>query len=106
MVCHTHGADIANAPQRYQPLAVLRRLLRARDVELALRPRDGSERLLNDLEGLRRIEVPGDDQHDVVWLVILLVKRPQVCDWHAFNVVAVAEGRFPIVLSFPFYDFR
>jgi hypothetical protein len=98
MVRHAHRADIADAPQRHEPLAVLRRLLSVRGVELALRPRDNAERLLNDTESLRRIKVPSNDQHNVIRLVILLVKRPQVCDRYAFNVTAVAEGRFPIVV--------
>ena len=100
MIGHADRADRADAAQRDRAFAVLRRLLGVGGVELARRLGDRAEVFFDEGEGLRLLELAGHDQHDVIGLIILLVKGLQVLDRHALDVGAVADGGLAVVVPF------
>ncbi len=89
---------LTNAPQRHEPLAVLRRLHRVRLVEHARRTRQPAHRFGDHLQRLRFVDPPRDHEHGVVGLVVLLVERGQPLDRHLFDVLFRADGRLAVVV--------
>ena len=59
---------------------------------------NGAEVLLHQGKRLGFLELAGDDQDDVVGLIVLAVEGLQVVDRHALDVGAVADGRFAVVV--------
>ena len=100
VIRHARRADRANPAQRDRAFAVLRRFLGVGGIELARRFRDRAEVFFHEGEGLRLLELAGHDQHDVIRLIILLVKGLQVVDGHAFDVGPAADGGLAVVVPF------
>ena len=46
------------------------------------------------------VKFAGDDQHDVVRLIILFVEGLKILDGHAFDVAAVADGGLAVIVPF------
>ena len=60
--------------------------------------RNGAELVLNKLERPPRVELAGDHQHRIVWLVVLTVEGLQPLDRHVFDVGPCANRGVPIVV--------
>ena len=98
VVSDADHADVPDAPQRHQPLAVLWRLLGPGGLQLARRAGQAAEVLRDQGQRLGLVELARHDQHDVVRLVVLLVERLKVLDRHALDVAAVADRGLAVVV--------
>ena len=100
---HREGR-VPSATQHRESLAVLHRFDRVRLVEQVallerpLRLGNRPEGLLDQLEGLLRLELSGDDEHGVVRLVVLPVERLQPVDRHALDVFLRPDGRAAVAM--------
>ena len=89
---------VTHTPQRHLALAVLGGLRGVGGLELPLRARDLAERLGNQREGGVGLELPSDEQHGVVGLVVVPVEGLQPLDGHVLDVGAGADGRVAVVV--------
>ena len=83
---------VAGAAQRDAALAVLRRLHGVGLLQRARRLGDGAEVARHHCQRLGFVEFAGDDQHRVVRLVVMPVKRLQPFDGYVLDVRARAYG--------------
>ena len=96
----TNRTIIADAPQGDFALAVLRRFLGPGGVEFAGGAGDRAKIFLHQRQRLGFIKLAGNDEHNVVRLVKLFVKGPQVLDGNTLDIAAVADGLFAVVVPF------
>jgi hypothetical protein len=88
----------AAGAQCHRALAVLLRLDRVAVGKHARRLGDCAEQVLDRPEGARLVEPAGDDQHGVVWLIVLFVERPKSRRRHALDIGARTDRRLPVVV--------
>src|ERR1043166_896353 len=86
------GADVADASQHNGALAILRRLFGPGRAQFARRAWNRAEILLHPAERFWLFEFPGDNEDDVVRLIILPVEGLEILDRHALNIAAIANG--------------
>ena len=98
-----HGGDLSDrsdAPQHDRALPVLGRFLRIGLFELPRGPLQASEEAVHDVQRFALIKLAGDDQHDVVRLIILPIKGLQAINRHAFDVALVSHYSLAVVVPF------
>lgn len=98
VVADEDDLGIAHAPNRQGAFAILGWFECVGRLQHAGGFRDGAEILVNHLQGLFFIELPGHEQHGVVRLVILPVERLQPLDGDVFNVRPRANRRVAVVV--------
>ena len=98
MVNGAHQADLADAAQHHGALAVLGRFLGVGFLQASCRPGQHAEVPGDQRQGPGLVEMPGDDEESVVGLIILAIKGLQTLDGHPFDIAAVADGRFAVVV--------
>jgi hypothetical protein len=97
-VQRVHDLVVADAPQGDVALAVLRRLLRIENRQLAGGLRNRPELPADELERARLLEAPGDDEQRVVGLVPGAVEGLQPVDRHLLDIRARADDRVAVVV--------
>ena len=98
MVGGHHPLHVPDTTNGDRALAVLRWL---RGIEGGKRTRglgNGAEVLRDELERLRLVELAGDEQHRVVWLIEGPVKALEAIDRHVLEVGSRADGRLAVVV--------
>ena len=91
-------ADVADPSQDHLAFAVLGRLLSPGVLQLPGGPRDRAKILLEPAQRFGFVELSCHNQHDIVGLVKLLVKRAQVFHRHTLDVAPVANGWLAVVV--------
>ncbi len=98
-VVHCPGpANFANASDRDESLALLRGLFCVGVGQFSRGARYRAKVLDDVLLRRSLVKLPGNDQHGVVWLVVLAVEGLQVLDWNAFDVGFVSDRCLPVVV--------
>src|SRR6185295_4245723 len=98
MVKGLHELGVAGASQSHRALTILSRLDRVDLLQRAGRPRNGREVFVNQPEWFLFVKLAGDQQDDVIRLVIVAIERLQPFDRHVFNVAARSDGSLDIVM--------
>ena len=90
--------DIPDPSQRHATFTVLCGLFGVGVFQHAVWLGKHAKVLLDQAEGLDGVKLPGEDDHRVVGLVILLVEPLEVRDRHALDVGPVADRRLAVVV--------
>jgi hypothetical protein len=98
VVGHHHVLSRAHAAQRHEAFAILRRLDGVSGFQLARGPGNLAHGIGHELQGLRFVDAPGNHQHGVIGLVILVIEGLRAGVGHAFQVVLRSDDRLAVVV--------
>ena len=98
VISDRYEADITDAPQHHGAFAILRGFHGVAAVEFSFRPRQLAKIFFRQPQGFGLIKFPGNDEDDIIRLIIFFVKGLKIFHGHVFNIATIADGGFAVIV--------